>query len=83
MTKSRKADQGEKRNLHRVPGKQWRKWSEKARVAFNWLYSLMMNNPDLFNHPDSIKQKPAHWKTVAWNSAWLCADAVDEALPAR
>ena len=67
------------RNRYRVQRGQWRKWNAKARETFNWLYGLMMDQPSLFNHPKAIKQKPAHWKTVAWNSAWLAADAVRDA----
>lgn len=67
------------RNQYRVPQKQWRKWTVKARETFNWLYGLMMDDPNLFNHPKAIKMNPRHWKTVAWNSAWLAADAVKDA----
>jgi hypothetical protein len=68
------------RNTYKVPVSQWRKWGERGRVTFNWLYGLMMNDPALFNHPKAVKQKPAHWKTVAWNAAWLAADAVKDAV---
>lgn len=70
------------RNVYSVQRSQWRKWDAKAREAFNWLYSLMMDSPELFTHPKAIKQKPAHWKTTAWNTAWLAADAVQEARKA-
>lgn len=68
------------KNKYRVPKSQWRKWRKRARVTFNWLYGLMMKDPDLFNHPKAIKMNAAHWKTVAWNTAWLAADAVDDAI---
>ena len=67
------------RNTNRVQASQWRKWNAKARETFNWLYGLMTKSPDLFNHPKATKLKPAHWKTVAWNAAWLAADAVRDA----
>lgn len=70
------------RNQYRVPKSQWRKWNAKARETFNWLYSTMMNSPALFTHPKAIKQKAAHWKTTAWNTAWLAADAVRDATKA-
>jgi hypothetical protein len=69
-------------NQFKVPQSQWRKWGDPARNAFNWLYDLMMNQPSLFNHPKALKQEPKHWKTVAWNSAWLAADAVKDAVKA-
>lgn len=77
-----KSTEASARNLYRVPKKQWRRWSMKARRAFNHLYGLMMRSPSLFRHPKAIRENAQHWKTTAWNSAWLAADAVDEALPA-
>ena len=67
-------------NKYKVPASQWNKWGAKGRTTFNWLYKLMMESPDLFNHPKAVKMKPAHWKTVAWNTAWLAADAVCDAV---
>lgn len=68
------------KNTNRVPKSQWRKWSPQARETFDWLYGLMMKSPDLFNHPKAVKMKHAHWKTIAWNTAWLAADAVNDNL---
>ena len=68
------------RNKYLVPRGQWRKWGADGRTTFNWLYGLMMMSPDLFNHPKAIKMNPAHWKTVARNTAWLAAYAVREAV---
>ncbi len=67
-------------NSYKVPKDQWRKWDDESRDTFNWLYSVMMKQPDLFHHPKAIKQNPRHWKTTAWNSAWLAADAVRDAV---
>lgn len=65
------------KNKHKVPKSQWKKWGAQGRETFNWLYSLMMDSPDLFNHPEAPKMKPAYWKTVAWNAAWLAAEAIN------
>jgi hypothetical protein len=65
------------RNVNRVPRSQWRKWSKEARAVFNRVYSFMFDNRDLMLHPKQDKPKPAHWKTTAWNAAWIAADAVD------
>lgn len=69
------------RNRNRVPQKQWWKWSVPARQVFNRVYTFMMRNPDMMNHPSQPRMKPFHWKTVAWNAAWIAADAVDDSLP--
>lgn len=69
------------RNSNRVPKKQWRKWSGVARRVFNATYSFIHDNPDLMQHPGAPKPKPFHWKTVAWNAAWIAADAVDDSIP--
>lgn len=69
------------RNVNRVPKKQWRKWSTQARSVFNAVYRFAMNNPRLMQHPAAPEPKPFHWKTVAWNAAWIAADAVDDSIP--
>lgn len=66
------------KNRNRVPTKQWRKWSAKAHDVFNEVYSFAYDNPDLMTHPAAPKPKPLYWKTVAWNAAWIAADAVDK-----
>lgn len=68
------------KNTHRVPKAQWRKWPQKARETFNYLYATMYDNPALFMHPKAVKQKPFIWKTTAWNTAWIAADCVRDAL---
>lgn len=72
-------------NTFKVPKKQWGKWKGEApRVAFNRLYGFMIDNPDLFDHPKApVKpqdMESEHWKTVAWNAAWIAADIVQNDL---
>lgn len=69
------------RNRYKVPQKQWRKWSRIARTVFSRVYMFMLHNERITVHPRSPKQTPAQWKTTAWNTAWISADAVDDALP--
>jgi len=69
------------RNLYRVPKKQWRKWSDLARKVFNATYNFMMDNTKVMIHPKSPMPKPVHFKTIAWNAAWIAADAVDDVIP--
>jgi hypothetical protein len=68
-------------NENRVPQKQWRKWSEKARQVFNEVYGAIYWNPRIIRHPKQEPMPDAHWKTLSWNAAWLAADAVDESIP--
>lgn len=68
-------------NQYRVPVKQWRKWSEAARAVFNRVYDFVVNNPELMTHPKADKLKPFHLKTIAWNTGWIAADAVDDKIP--
>ena len=67
------------KNRNKVPLKQWRRWSAKARKAFNEMYRIMRDQ-GLMSHPKAVEQKPEHWTTTRWNSAWLAADAVDGKL---
>ena len=69
------------RNRYKVPVKQWRKWSRIARTVFNRVYNFAINNESLLMHPKAPASKPVHWKTTAWNAAWVAADAVDDTLP--
>ncbi len=68
------------RNANKVPAKVWCGWSEPARHTFNRAYDFMLNNQTFMLHPKQEAPKPAHWKTTAWNSAWIAAGAVDDAL---
>lgn len=69
------------KNLYRVPKKQWNHWSEAAKAVFNRVYDFVLENPHLMNHPKAEELKPMHWKTVAWNTGWIAADAVDDEIP--
>lgn len=33
------------------------------------------------NHPKAPKLPVNQWKTVAWNAAWIAADACDDTIP--
>lgn len=67
-------------NRHRVPKKQWRKWSRLGRHVFNEVFSAMSRNAWAFQAPSVEKDPPTKraWKTTAWNAAWIAADAADE-----
>ena len=69
------------KNVNRVPKKQWMKWSTNARLAFNRSYEFIYNNQDLIIHPRAATASPFHWKTIAWNAAWIAADAIDDSIP--
>jgi len=66
------------RNLHNVQQRTWRKWSAVARHTFNELYSSMKKNQILFLHPKQGALTRQKWQTVAWNAAWVAADAIRE-----
>lgn len=68
------------RNEHRVPQRKWQKWSIVARGVFNKTYEVMVDNPDLFRHPDDIVRSRRWTGANAWNAAWIAADHVDETL---
>lgn len=68
------------RNFYKVPKRKWRKWSDVARGTFNRTYPFVRDSQALFTHPKAEKQKRDHWKTVAWNTAWIAADHADETL---
>lgn len=68
----------EAKNNNHVPKRQWRKWSERARLVFNEVYSQLLRGRESLNAPDAVStMKPRWWRTVSWNAAWVAADASD------
>lgn len=65
------------RNVNKVQVRQWRKWSERARIVFNNVFENMTTNQWQFLHPKSKAAPGPLWRTTAWNAAWIAADAVD------
>lgn len=64
-------------NHYRVPVKQWRKWGNKAKDVFNTVYATLKGEQAIVSHPKMPSVKEAHWNTIAWNAAWIAADAVE------
>lgn len=65
-------------NTHKVPRRQWKKWTVVGKHVFNKTFKFMIDNPDLFYHPETIRrarQLPdKEFRTTAWNAAWMAAD---------
>lgn len=60
-----------------VPAVVWGSWTERARDVFNRLYWYMIQNQSIFKHPQAPVLEDEHWKTTAWNAAWIAANATD------
>ena len=68
------------KNLHKVPAKQWRKWSKKQRKLFNRVYEDIRNiGADLFLSPVTIQRNISdkEFKVIAWNAAWTAAHMLE------
>ena len=63
-------------NIHRVPPKQWRRWSYQARWMFNNVMAHMADQSRL-THPDYEDAPGDYWDTIRWNAAWISACLVD------
>lgn len=63
-------------NIHKVAKRQWKKWTVDGRNVFNDLYSTSISNQNIFNHPNQSNLQRDHWRTIAWNHAWLAADFI-------
>lgn len=70
-------------NLYHVPADKWEEWSVEAREVFNYLYSLMRANQNLFLHPEGVRNSRRCWNTTAWNAAYEAADHHTDAERAR
>jgi hypothetical protein len=67
-------------NQHKVSPRQWKKWCDLAQRVFNATYTDMVHNQGLFVHPKADPVSAVHWKTTAWNAAWIAAEAVQVGL---
>jgi hypothetical protein len=65
-------------NGHKVPSKQWAKWSIRAKYLFNRVYESMLLDERFFSHPEARAVLPEHWKVTAWNAAFTAACEVDK-----
>lgn len=71
-------------NHYKVDRTQWNKWNPQQRNIFEHVYSSMVDNPEVFQHPESLGDDGKttvphdHWSTTAWNAAWVAADACGE-----
>lgn len=82
--KTKLVKQEEAKNKYNVPDEVWDEWSKKARLVFNRVYDFIYENRAIVLHPKHRPfPKADHWQTIAWNSAWIAADAVDNTLPAE
>lgn len=65
-------------NKHKVPVRQWRKWSNHARRVFNAMYYAMRPTRQfVFIHPKATPVTREQWQTTRWNAAWEAACAAD------
>lgn len=67
-------------NSYKVPKDQWRQWDESAQAVFNETYKSIQDVYGNFLHPLTGNISKEEHKTIAWNSAWLAADAVMNVL---
>lgn len=63
------------KNFYKVPKKQWKKWPELCRRVFNKVYADMASCHGIAMHPKTPPMPMKEWNTVAWNVAWIAADA--------
>ena len=66
----------EPENIHKVAKRQWKKWTVDGRNVFNDLYSTSIGDQRIMRHPLTTPIYEPHWKTIAWNHAWLAADFI-------
>lgn len=66
------------RNPHKVPVKQWRKWTREGRQVFNYLFESTKYQ-DVITHPKTGKLPRNQWSTIRWNMACLAADGASKA----
>lgn len=65
------------KNKYKVPTRPWRTWSASAQRVFNAVYSQIKNNSNVLFPASASKLSRPAIRVIAWNSAWVAADAVD------
>jgi hypothetical protein len=55
------------------------KWTRHQREVFRILNNAMLTNQSIFMHPKADMIPTNHWGTIAWNAAWMAAEAVENA----
>lgn len=63
-------------NKHKVPVRNWCKWSVEARRSFNWMFENAKRQ-ELFAHTKANRMPAKHWQVIRWNMAWNAADPVN------
>jgi hypothetical protein len=53
-----------------------KRWSKEGQKVFKQVYAMMFNQ-EMITHPKQAPLPKDQWKTIAWNAAWLAADAAD------
>ncbi len=65
-------------NKHKVPKKQWVKWSNHAKKIFNELYESMVGRGQWkFLHVKQPAIPKNWWQVTAWNASWTAASIAD------
>ena len=67
------------KNKYKVQKRQWGKWTVRGKATFNYIHDMLMNHYELICPPKFGQRPPTKIrKLLAWNTAWLAADAASE-----
>ena len=69
------------RNCYNVNYRVWGRWSKEAQAVFNRSYKFYIKDKQFMIHPKADVPTLTHWRTTAWNAAWIAADCVDNVVP--
>jgi hypothetical protein len=62
------------KNTHKVPKKQWAKWSKQEQAVFNRLWCRLC--PGVL--PPAAKMTQRQFNILRWNVCWTAADMMRE-----
>lgn len=65
-------------NKYKVSKKQWKKWDTNQKRMFNNLFWSMIEDDQLYKHPEALAIPNKHWTTTAWNAAFMAAEMMNE-----
>lgn len=71
-------DDKDPKNTYGVSKRSWSSWTLVGKHVFNKTFISLMENQEVFNHPEHLKENGTmldkHWRTVAFNAAYIAAD---------
>lgn len=65
-------------NCYKVNKRTWTRWSKGRQAVFNRVFGELKSGAHMFDHPEAADIPQKHWRTIAWNAAWIASDHAEQ-----